>query len=94
MAILKENNNPTEMLLLVFALLERGFIIVAANIENINPEIIGFIPINNPIIAPAKAQCAMVTPMNGIFNNNIHTPMIPQDNPARIDRIIALLKKE
>jgi len=93
-ARLKENNNPTDMLLFVFAFFERGDIIIAANIEKINPEITGFIPANNPIIAPANAQCAMVTPINGIFNNNIHTPIIPQDSPARIDSIIALLKKE
>jgi hypothetical protein len=94
MAILKENNSPTDMLSFVFDFFERGFIIIAANIENTKPEIIGFIPINSPITAPAKAQCAMVTPINGIFNNNIHTPIIPQDTPAKIDNISALLKKE
>lgn len=94
MARLKENNKPTDILLFVFAFFERGDIIIAANIEKINPEIIGFIPINNPIIAPANAQCAIVTPIKGMFNNNIHTPIIPQDNPAKIDNISALLKKE
>lgn len=93
-AMLKENNNPTDILLFVFDFFERGFIIVAANIEKNKPENIGFIPINKPIIAPAKAQCAIVTPINGIFNKNIHTPIIPQDNPAKIDNMIALLKKE
>jgi len=28
------------------------------------------------------------------FNSNIHTPIIPQDMPAKIDNIIALLKNE
>ena len=93
-ARLKENNNPTDILLFVFAFFERGEIIIAADIEKIKPEIIGFIPTNNPIMAPANAQCAIVTPIKGMFNNNIHTPIIPQDSPDRIDKIIALLKKE
>ena len=93
-AMLKENNKLMETLLLVFAFFEMGFIIKAAKIQKTNPKNIGFIPINNPIIAPAKAQCAIVTPTNGMFNNNIQTPIIPQDNPAKIDNISALLKKE
>ena len=93
-AILKENNKLIETLLLVFAFFEMGFIIKAAQIQKTKPKNIGFIPINNPIIAPANAQCAMVTPTKGIFNNNIQTPIIPQDNPAKIDNISALLKKE
>ena len=93
-AILKENSKLIETLLFVFVFFEIGFIIKEAKIQKINPNKIGFTPINNPIIAPAKAQCAIVTPTNGMFNNNIQTPIIPQDNPAKIDNISALLKKE
>ena len=93
-AMLKENNKLIETLLLVFVFFEMGFIIKAAETQQIKPKNIGFTPTNNPIIAPANAQCAIVTPTNGIFNNNIQTPIIPQDNPAKIDNIIALLKKE
>ena len=93
-AILKENNKLIETLLFVFVFFEMGFIIKAAKMQKINPKRTGFTPINNPIIAPANAQCAMVTPTKGIFNNNIQTPIIPQDNPAKIDNISALLKKE
>ena len=93
-AILKENNKFIEILFWLFILLDIGFIINAANIQNTNPDKTGFIPRNKPTIAPANAQCAIVTPINGIFNNNIHTPIIPQDKPAKIDNIIALLKKE
>ena len=94
MAMLKENNKIIETLFWLLIFLDIGLIINADTIQNIKPDKIGFIPRNKPIMAPAKAQCAIVTPINGIFNNNIHTPIIPQDKPARIDNIIALLKKE
>lgn len=93
-AILKEKSKLIETLLFVFVFFEIGFIIKEAKIQKIKPKIIGFTSINKPIIAPAKAQCAIVTPTKGILSNNIHTPIIPHDNPAKIDNISALLKKE
>ena len=94
MAMLKENNKLIVTLFWLFIFLDIGFIINADKIQKTKPDNIGFIPKNKPIIAPANAQCAIVTPIKGIFSNNIHTPIIPQDIPAKIDSIIALLKKE
>ena len=93
-AMLKENSKLIETLLFVLVFFEMGFIIKAAKTQKTKPNRMGFIPVNKPIIAPANAQCAMVTPTKGIFSNNIHTPIIPQDSPAKIDNISALLKKE
>ena len=65
---------------------------MAETIHNKKAHKTGFIPINIPINAPAKAACAIVIPINEMFNNNIHTPIIPHDIPQNTDIINALLK--
>ena len=89
---IKENKMPMEILFLVFDFFEMGSISIDENMHNTKAHITGFIPNSKPINAPAKAACAIVIPMKVIFNNNIQTPIIPQDIPQNTDIIIALLK--
>lgn len=88
----KENNMLIEILVCVFDFFDIGSIKTEEIIHTIKAHKMGLIPINSPINAPAKAACAIAMPINAIFNNNIQTPMIPQDIPQNTDINNALLK--
>ncbi len=88
--ILREKSKFMDMLLCILAFCEIGSISAEADMQKIKLDKTGFVFKNKPIIAPAKAQCAMTTPIKDMFNNNSQTPTIPQDIPDKNDIINAL----
>ena len=93
MPSIKENKIPVEIFGEKFPFSATGPIKNDAITHRKSAASTGFIPKKRPIIAPAKAVCAIATPTNGMFKRYTQTPIIPQAKPAKTDAINALTKK-